>query len=133
MEEANETFENEPAEETTTSTESEKKPAESESTDMPRQDDREMHKATCSDCGAECEVPFKPTEGKPVRCQDCFRKNRPQRSGGNFRRNNNRDFNRGPREMHDATCSDCGAKCQVPFKPSGDKPVRCRECYSKAR
>ena len=27
---------------------------------------REMHKATCSDCGAECEVPFKPTEGRPV-------------------------------------------------------------------
>jgi len=25
---------------------------------------REMHKATCSECGKECEVPFKPTEGK---------------------------------------------------------------------
>ena len=34
---------------------------------------REMHKAVCSDCGAECEVPFKPTEGKPVFCQSCFR------------------------------------------------------------
>ncbi|GAI42060.1 unnamed protein product [marine sediment metagenome] len=27
---------------------------------------REMHKAICSDCGKECEVPFKPTEGRPV-------------------------------------------------------------------
>jgi len=35
---------------------------------------REMHKATCSDCGQECEVPFKPTEGKPVYCKECYRK-----------------------------------------------------------
>ena len=35
---------------------------------------REMHKATCSECGNECEVPFKPTEGKPVYCKDCFAK-----------------------------------------------------------
>jgi len=35
---------------------------------------REMHKAICSDCGQECEVPFKPTEGKPVYCRECFRK-----------------------------------------------------------
>jgi len=33
---------------------------------------REMHKAICSDCKQECEVPFKPTEGKPVYCRDCF-------------------------------------------------------------
>ncbi len=39
-------------------------------------EDRQMHKATCSDCGNECEVPFKPTEGKPVRCRDCFAKSR---------------------------------------------------------
>jgi len=35
---------------------------------------REMHKAVCSDCKQECEVPFKPTEGKPVYCRDCFAK-----------------------------------------------------------
>ncbi len=42
----------------------------------PRRDfgPREMHKATCSECGTECEVPFKPTEGKPVYCRDCYRK-----------------------------------------------------------
>jgi len=104
-------------------------------------EDREMFKATCSDCGKACEVPFKPTEGKPVRCQDCFRKNKPQRSfggrdGGNNRRfggNNNRFGNDRPREMHKATCSDCGKECEVPFKPSGDKPVRCRECFQKSR
>ena len=37
---------------------------------------REMHKATCSECGEECEVPFKPTEGKPVYCRECYRKRR---------------------------------------------------------
>ena len=37
---------------------------------------REMHKATCADCGQECEVPFKPTEGKPVYCRDCYQKHR---------------------------------------------------------
>ncbi len=35
---------------------------------------REMHKAVCSDCGQECEVPFKPMEGKPVYCKDCYAK-----------------------------------------------------------
>lgn len=34
---------------------------------------REMHKAVCSECGQECEVPFKPTEGKPVFCKECYR------------------------------------------------------------
>ena len=40
---------------------------------------REMHKATCSECGQECEVPFKPTEGKPVYCTACFQKHRKPR------------------------------------------------------
>jgi len=35
---------------------------------------REMHKAVCSECKKECEVPFKPTEGKPVYCKECFAK-----------------------------------------------------------
>jgi len=40
---------------------------------------REMHKTTCADCGNECEVPFKPTEGRPVYCRDCFAKHKPKR------------------------------------------------------
>ncbi len=34
---------------------------------------REMFAATCSSCGNEAKVPFKPTNGKPVYCSDCFR------------------------------------------------------------
>ncbi len=37
---------------------------------------REMHDATCADCGGACTVPFKPTEGRPVYCRDCFQKHR---------------------------------------------------------
>jgi CxxC-x17-CxxC domain-containing protein len=34
---------------------------------------REMFAATCSNCGREAQVPFRPTSGKPVYCSDCFR------------------------------------------------------------
>ena len=34
---------------------------------------REMFTATCSNCGRDAEVPFRPTSGKPVYCSDCFR------------------------------------------------------------
>jgi len=52
--------------------------------------------------------------------------------GGGFRRGGfRRDF--GPREMHKATCSECGKECEVPFKPTEGKPVYCRECYAKKK
>ncbi len=35
---------------------------------------REMHDAVCADCGVETQVPFKPTNGRPVYCSDCFSK-----------------------------------------------------------
>jgi CxxC-x17-CxxC domain-containing protein len=40
---------------------------------------REMFTATCSNCGRDAQVPFRPTSGKPVYCSDCFRTMRPQR------------------------------------------------------
>jgi CxxC-x17-CxxC domain-containing protein len=39
---------------------------------------REMCKAVCSECKQECEVPFKPIEGKPVYCKDCYAKKKPR-------------------------------------------------------
>ena len=39
----------------------------------------------------------------------------------------------GPREMHKAICSDCKKECEVPFKPSGDRPVYCKDCYRKRK
>jgi CxxC-x17-CxxC domain-containing protein len=44
-----------------------------------------------------------------------------------------RGFDRGPREMHDATCSECGQPCQVPFRPTEGKPVYCRDCFAKKK
>lgn len=32
-----------------------------------------MHKTTCSKCGNECEVPFRPTGDRPVFCSNCFK------------------------------------------------------------
>ncbi|MBU4352858.1 MAG: DNA-directed RNA polymerase [Nanoarchaeota archaeon] len=40
---------------------------------------REMHKAVCADCGSECDVPFKPIEGKPIYCRACYSKHKQQR------------------------------------------------------
>lgn len=34
------------------------------------------------------------------------------------------------RELFKATCSSCNKSCEVPFRPSGDKPVFCRECFA---
>ena len=38
-----------------------------------------------------------------------------------------------PREMFKATCADCKKECEVPFKPSGDRPVYCKDCFSKRK
>jgi CxxC-x17-CxxC domain-containing protein len=29
-------------------------------------------RATCSQCGKDTTVPFRPTQGRPVLCRDCF-------------------------------------------------------------
>lgn len=34
--------------------------------------DRQFFKVNCSDCGKETEVPFKPVQGKPVLCRNCY-------------------------------------------------------------
>ena len=39
---------------------------------------REMHKAICAECKQDCEVPFKPLEGKPVYCKECYAKHKPR-------------------------------------------------------
>ena len=44
-----------------------------------------------------------------------------------------RSSSRGPREMFTATCAGCGREAQVPFRPSGDKPVYCSDCFSQRR
>ena len=38
--------------------------------------------------------------------------------------------NRPPAVMHQATCNECNKSCEVPFRPSGDKPVYCKDCFA---
>lgn len=39
----------------------------------------------------------------------------------------------GPKTMHSAICSGCGQSCEVPFRPTGEKPVFCSNCFSEQR
>ncbi len=63
--------------------------------------------------------------------------NRDRNSGGRFGRDRNfredsferRSSERKPLELHEVTCDKCGKQTEVPFKPKGDKPVYCRECF----
>ena len=64
---------------------------------------------------------------EPKRCPNCRRARRTQRSdqgiGGGF--------DRGPREMHPAVCAECGQDTTVPFRPRGDRPVYCSDCFRR--
>ena len=37
------------------------------------------------------------------------------------------------RQVYNVKCSNCGRDTQVPFKPSGDRPVYCRDCYMQKK
>ena len=67
-----------------------------------------------------------------------FRSNSRGGFGGGFggsrfdRRSRDRDserFERRPQNMYEATCAKCGKRCQVPFRPTGSKPVFCDDCF----
>ena len=66
-----------------------------------------------------------------------------KRSGFDRRDSGNHGFSRGgfghgggdsPRPaLHGATCAECGKPCEVPFKPSGDRPVYCSNCFKSKK
>ena len=94
----------------------------------------QMFKATCSNCGNECEVPFRPTGGKPVFCSNCFEKNGGRDAQRNDRSSYRNDSHRGgfdDRPMYDAVCATCKKLFQLPFQPRLGKPVYCRDCFAK--
>ncbi len=55
----------------------------------------------------------------------------PRDSGGRSYGGGGRDFGRPA--MHRATCAECGNSCEVPFMPSGDRPVYCSNCFESRR
>ena len=53
------------------------------------------------------------------------------RSSGGFRDRDSGSFERKRLEMHKVTCANCHKQCEVPFRPTGDKPVFCSDCFRK--
>ncbi len=50
---------------------------------------------------------------------------------GGFRGGDRREGGRS--EMHAATCSECGNACEVPFRPTGARPIFCSNCFGKQK
>ncbi len=102
---------------------------------------------TCRDCGqaftfTSGEQDFYASRGfsEPSRCPDCRAARKSQRDGGSsygssggYGSSYGGGGGRGSREMFSVTCSSCGQEAQVPFQPSGDKPVYCSTCFEKRR
>ena len=63
---------------------------------------------------------------EPKRCATCRQTRRDRRPNDGFD-----SYNSGPREMHSVVCAECGKDATVPFKPRGDRPVYCSDCYSR--
>lgn len=91
---------------------------------------------TCRECGTSfaftaSEQAFHAEKGftnSPARCPACRAARKAQGGfGGGGRRSS------GPREMFSATCAACGRSCEVPFQPSGEKPVYCSDCFQGQR
>ena len=43
------------------------------------------------------------------------------------------DKKRHERPLYQAVCAECRKECEVPFKPSGERPVFCKECFAKRK
>jgi len=87
---------------------------------------------SCVDCGAEFTFTAEDQEyhasrgfqNEPRRCPSCRQARRSDRgNGGGYRSSS--------RQMFPATCAECGRETEVPFEPRGDRPVYCRDCFSR--
>lgn len=100
----------------------------------------------CRDCGSSFtftagEQEFYASKGlqnEPVRCPACRSARKSNRGAepeeGYVRYGVFASFGgRTPRQMHPATCAECGMMTEVPFLPRGDRPVYCSACYNKIR
>jgi CxxC-x17-CxxC domain-containing protein len=117
----------------------------------------------CVDCGAEFTFTADEQQrfaergftNEPKRCKTCRDAKKAQQGGGNFGGGGGGGGrggyggggggggrggcggggggDRGPRQMFPATCASCGQQTEVPFKPSGNRPVYCRDCFQAQR
>jgi CxxC-x17-CxxC domain-containing protein len=58
---------------------------------------------------------------------------KPSRSFNHSYRHDRARRGDGPRERTytKAICADCNKECEIPFKPSDERPVYCKECFPK--
>ena len=103
-------------------------------TTMAFQNDRQMFDVDlqCADCNtAITQLPFQPSGDKPVFCTNCLRAKRADRGprfGGNGSRPQRQMFD------VDVNCASCGTHIsQLPFQPSGDRPIYCFDCNKNRR
>lgn len=59
-----------------------------------------------------------------------------ERDGGGFRkpgfaRTNGQSFER--TQLYPAVCASCNKACEVPFRPNGQRPVYCKDCFGANR
>ncbi len=96
----------------------------------------------CVDCGEEFtftvgEQEFYRDHGltnAPTRCKRCRESRKGQRGGagagaGGEGRRGDAPRGGGTKPMFPAVCANCGTETMVPFKPTHDRPVYCRECF----
>ena len=94
----------------------------------------------CVDCGEDFtftvgEQEFYRDPGltnAPTRCKRCRESRKGQRGGGGGegrRGDAPRGAGPGAKPMFPAVCANCGTDTMVPFKPSNDRPVYCRDCF----
>jgi CxxC-x17-CxxC domain-containing protein len=102
---------------------------------------------TCADCGIDfvfsaSEQEFFAQKGftsAPKRCSSCRAQRRATGGGSSYASSSGGGYNggggysRGPREMFDAVCARCGKDTQVPFRPTGARPVYCSDCFRLMR
>ena len=96
---------------------------------------------TCRDCGKEFvftagEQEFYASKGlahEPRRCGDCRNTRRQTDGGGGRGGGGGGGFGRPQRQMHDVICNSCGRLTQVPFVPTGTRPVYCMDCFQGSR
>ncbi len=94
----------------------------------------------CSSCGSDFtfsveEQEFYQSKGfqEPRKCKPCRDAAKQARGGGRGGYGGGYGGGGRPqRQMYPAVCSGCGVQTQVPFQPSGAKPVYCRDCYQSS-
>ena len=78
---------------------------------------------------------------EPGRCPECRQARKAQQGGGGYSSGGGGGYSSGggggyeraPRQMFAAVCSQCGKDTQVPFRPTGARPVYCSDCFRLMR